>query len=133
MLVALVVVAFVLLINSSGSRFSAQQAKSALSRLPFRIVFSGPEGSVDHSVFVGRASGQRGAVVEFSVGTNSHRAPPIASLGDAEGLYTSDFELETRFAAPQRETKAQIVEHNRMAGEIEEALCRASSGKPCGP
>lgn len=122
---------------------SAVETKKLLLELPYRYEFRTVKGPAGASAAVGgRVFGRHSTWFDFgvSLGSNSPKPVPVPR-GGAEVVGNPGFVFSTNVlvrgengqfkAGEQLRTRAQWRESGHMATEMEQALCRAITGRPC--
>jgi hypothetical protein len=130
--------------NEEAGVLSAQAAKGALKRLPYRYEFRSVEVPAGASgAFGARVHGPHGTVVGIGVALGKEpRAVPVPAAGTSNAVgspsagfvFTNDIlvPVGSKLIANKRlRTRAQWKAANAMATAMEEELCRAATGKPC--
>jgi hypothetical protein len=121
---------------------SEAAVKQLLRRLPYRFEFrpvSPPDGA--SGAVAGKVSGPHGTVINFGIALGGEgRGVPVPHAGtlNAAGgtafVITDDTMVRGKHgfeSGKQFHTTAQWRESSTMMVEIEEALCKARTGKPC--
>lgn len=142
-LIACLVTGVVLLSKALGPQVLGEtEVKQLLSQLPYRIRFRPvriPEGA--DGAIAGTAIGRHQTVVHFgvSLGTGYHPVRfPRPVITEATGgetfLVSNDVTIQSGNGIAwgrQFRTEAQQYEAARIVTDIEQKLCRATTGEPC--
>lgn len=122
---------FAMAVSRSDSEFTLQEAEEALEALPARIEVHKQPGS---DVLVGRVRGRHDSFA-FAVSLNDPPWPGVPAVLQAtdgnptggQGFLVWVSEVERR-----DETAAAFGERMEIGSGMEQALCRAETGDPCG-
>ena len=124
---------------------SATETKHLLRDLPYKYSFRSvplPKGAI--GAVAGKVRGSHQTTFQFGValGRSPYPVPvPQAGIANAVGIPSAGFVFTTNLSVrgpkgnwiegPEIHTAAQSSESSRMEVAMEEALCRAATGKPC--
>ena len=128
---------------NAGGRWQPSEAevKQLLRRLPYRFEFrpvTPPDGA--SAAVAGKVIGPHRTVVNFGISFGNEGVPvPHAGTLNAAGgstyVITDDTLIRGKHqrleSGKQFHTAAQWRESSKMMVDIEEALCKAQTGKPC--
>ncbi len=131
---------------SRGSKvLSLIETKHLLRDLPYKYSFRSvplPRGAI--GAVAGKVSGSHQTTFQFGVALGKSAYPvsvPQAGIANAVGIPSAGFVFTTNLLVrgpkgnwvegPEIHNAAQSSESSRMEVAMEEALCKAATGKPC--
>jgi hypothetical protein len=139
-----ILLACVCLVGCGDKVISADEAKQALRKLPYRFEFrSVPIPGDSEGAVAGTAYGPRGIFLRFGLALGPSASPiPVPQAGTREiigfrdrWMFTSDLQVVNSkgklIVPPRFKTLKQWREAGHMEVEITNAICEADIGEPC--